>query len=615
VLVLCASAGSVPLGAADPVFTDATAASNLIAVTAPALTFRFSPLTTAPFLGAGAVGDFDNDGWQDFYVVTGGIGPDHLFMNDRDGTFTDRAAIAGIAEPHHGMAAAVGDYDGDGWLDIFVASYGPAALFPQPGRHRLWQNQGDGTFIDRAAVAGVAFSNPSFPDGFGAAFGDIDLDGDLDLFVPHWLAWTGNTLFRNEGNGTFTDVTVAAGVFDIATRSFSAAFCDMDGDRYPELLVTGDYDTSRYYVNDGDGTFTDSTALSGTGLDDNAMGHAIGDLDDDGALDWYVTSIHSVATPLPQVPGTGNMLYRGLGGHAYQEIAAAAGVNDGGWGWGTVAVDANHDGRLDLVETNGFDSAGEWFGELSRLFSNDGTVPLHFTDVALSAGFDHDGDGRGLLHFDADNDGDQDLVVIGYQEPLAFYRNESTSLPDRHWLRVLLDTRQVPSLAPHGFGTRVIATAGGTSRARVLHGGSGYNGTSELSVHFGLGSATVIDELRIEWADGTETVIDGVSADQTLTVAAGVSGEFVRADCNHDALFDLADPIFLLVTLFAGTSAPHLACPSACDGDDSGALDIADGIALLGALFGASRGIPSPHPGCGPDPSPDLPCTAYLLCP
>ena len=193
------------------------------------------------------------------------------------------------------------------------------------------------------------------------------------------------------------------------------------------------------------------------------MGATIADFNGDGLFDWYVTSIYTPASYLQGIPGDGNMLYMSQGNHVYTESSTLAGVNDGGWGWGTVAVDFNHDGLIDIFETNGWlqengPAGPEWVNERSYVYQNLGGN--NFADVALACGVRHNGQGRGLANLDYDNDGDQDVVIFSYNEPLRVYRNDLVG-PDSNWLRVFLDTSRNLLLAPNGFGAKVLVTAGG----------------------------------------------------------------------------------------------------------------------------------------------------------
>ena len=467
-----------------------------------------------PFNGGGAVGDFNRDGYEDLFVLGGGSQPDRLYMNDRDGTFTERAADWGVDHTHFGGGVAVGDYDGDGWLDLFVSSAGPPEEGPVVGRHRLYRNTGLGRFEEVAQAAGVDTTTTEIPSGKSASFGDIDLDGDLDLVVLGFTDPLGGAhLFRNEGDGTFTNVTDTA-LPPKPMHGFSVRVVDMNGDRYPELLIAADFETSGYFVNRTDGTFADRTVASGTGLDRNGMGNTVADLDGDGVLDWYVTSIQREPPDLPD----GNRLYRGLGGDNYEEIATIAGVSDGAWGWGTEAVDVDHDGRPDLVEVNGWEVGPDqtYAGKPAYLFLN--SYQGGYLDIASQAGFDHSGEGRGLIRFDLENDGDQDLVVLDNDGPLQLFRNDTAT--SNHWIRLRFDTRLDPGLAPDGYGTRVRLEAGGRSHHGVLHGSCTFLTQSELSLHFGLREATVVDELMVRWADGRVTTLEDVAVDRTHTIAS-----------------------------------------------------------------------------------------------
>ena len=524
-LIATASGGAA---ASDATFVEVSADVGLAAMQAPSPNLFLSVADVSRMMGAGAVGDFDNDGWPDVFVLSGGTQPDRLFMNE-GGTFVDRAVEAGLADQHIGLGAAVGDYDGDGWQDIFVVSWGRSVDSNDPvaDDHRLYRNNGDGTFTDVADEAGLSDLGWFLPAGWGPAFGDMDLDGDLDLAIPSWTQG-GTRIFRNEGDGTFTDVSTSAGLTETAIHGFAARFVDMDGDRYPELLVAGDYGTSRYYRNDGDGTFTDVTGSSGTGLDGNGMGHAVEDLDNDGDMDWFVTSIFTVTGSSPSIPGDGNYLYRNDGDHVFAVPGNAQATVDGGWGWGVEAIDIDHDGRLDLVETNGWplpnlDGRLEWDGERCYVWRNLGD--MSFQDVTIACGLDWTGQGRGLVRIDHDLDGDQDVIIFAYEDQLRLYRNDLAPTPDRGWLRVRLDTSAHPRLAPDGYGARVEVRTGELVQTRQVHGGSTFASQSELTAHFGLGSAKVIDEIRVTWNDGSVTRMVDVAPNANLLIESGLSGD------------------------------------------------------------------------------------------
>ena len=537
------------VGGADAVFTDATAAAGIDA--------SQGPLFGDSFLAGGAVGDFNGDGFQDIFYPTGGMTPDRLYLNTGDGTFTDEAVAAGLALAHRGTAAAVADYNDDGRLDLFVTSLGPAGGAAD-GFHKLYRNEGndgDGVpvFTDVAVAAGVNDSTPSGIDGYGAAWGDYDLDGDLDLAVAGWNSGSNNRVFRNNGDGTFDDLTETLGLGALATagtNGFAPRFADMDGDRYPELIWIGDFGTSLYFRNDG-GTFTDITASTGTGLDFNEMGITVADFDRDGDFDFYVTTI-----------GTNN-LYINAGGHSYTNEANLAGVSNTAWGWGTVAIDADHDGIADIAATT--QSGRQWFFRGTGVIAG---IP-RFVDRTNAAGFVTSISGRGLANADFDNDGDQDLVIFPRSGPLTLFRNDlDASGGDANWLRVFLDNGGASGITPNGIGSVVRVSAGGQTSMGRIDGGSNYLSQSELSAHFGVGDASVIDELRIEWTDGSVTTLEDVAVNQTLTVEAG------GAAC----LADIAEPtgVLDLADLQAFVSAFVAGAPVADVAEPVGVFDLAD---------------------------------------
>lgn len=480
-------------------FSNQTAAAGITAL--------HSAAYSASFAAGGAVGDFNRDGYQDIFLASGGNFPDRLYINQGDGTFLDRAAAWGIAATHRGTGAVVGDFDNDGWLDLYVTSLGPVNA-GAPGYHKLYHNLGGYGFSDVAVAMGV--NSTGTADGWGGAFGDYDNDGDLDLAVCGWLQGASNRLFRNDG-GTFTDVTVSSGIAPSLTNihGFAIKWADMDGDQDQDLIWIGDFGTSKYFVNNGNGTFTDFTAGSGTAHDGTEMGVTVTDINEDGLLDFYVTTINS------------NNLYINQGNNVFVNQANSAAVEFGGWGWGTVAIDMNHDTLLDLVATSA--SSNQY------AFRNVSPTPqnLQFQEVASSIGLNSLVSGRGLSNIDFDNDGDQDLVIFPHNGPLQLFRNDLTG-PDTHWLRVFLERGCSSSVPADGVGATVQATVGTRTWTRLVEAGNNYLSNSELSAHFGLGAASVVDTLTVNWPDGQVSTLVNVAVDQTLTILAPSS-----AACSH----------------------------------------------------------------------------------
>jgi len=450
-----------------------------------------------PILGGGVVADFNNDGWQDLFITTGGNGPDKLFINHQ-GLFTDEAASWGLTEVHLSAAAAAADFNGDGLTDLFVTSMGTPGQ-PATGQHKLYKNTG-GAFVDMAPQAGVHTTSAVQADGWSPSWGDYDLDGDLDLVVAGFLeASDGDKLFRNNGDETFTDVTVTAGLSSLSgTHGYAPRFVDMNNDRYPELIWIGDFSTSRYFINNTDGTFTDATVSSGTSLDNSEMGITIGDYDQNGWFDFYVTTI-----------GTNNF-YLNQGNHQFSNIAAINGTENSGWGWGVTSLDFNHDGGLDMVTTVQEDRLHAYLNQLT------GPIP-EFLEVGMVIGLHTVVNGRGVARLDFDNDGDQDMMVFPGGQPFTLFQNDLTG-SDIHWLRVFLNTDEVSGQAPHGVGAVVRITIGQDQQFRTITAGNNYMSQDEMSAHFGLGEQTMIDELRVSWPGGSFTTLQQVAADQTLTI-------------------------------------------------------------------------------------------------
>jgi enediyne biosynthesis protein E4 len=461
-------------------------------------------------VGGGTIGDFNSDGWPDVYMPSGGLVPDYLYINDGDGTFTESGAAWGLTDLHFGVGSAVGDFDNDGWQDLYVCSFGPAGAAGK-GHNKLYRNNGHGGFTDVALAAGV--NDPSEGNNcYGAAFGDYDEDGDLDLFVTAYsFGNRGNTLYRNEGDGTFSDVTTAVGILDIrTTHGFVPNFVDLNQDGYVDILLIADTGTSKYFQNNGDATFTEAnTAIPDLRLP-NAMGQATGDFDNDLDLDFYVSDIYYPSSGIG-----GNRLFVNDGtGTNWVERAPTAGVKAAGWAWGVVATDMDNDGWQDLASTNGW--FGSWEGYPSRLFHNQGNGS--FQEVAGICGLSHYGQGRSMLRLDADRDGDEDLIVTESNGPISFFQNETNN--GNHWLRLSFDTSAVAGLAPHGIGTEVYLRSGTRQVYRQLDSCQSYLGQSELSLHVGLGSLDRIDEVEVHWADGRVSIFPQVAVDQHLVIRA-----------------------------------------------------------------------------------------------
>ncbi|GAB4188917.1 MAG: CRTAC1 family protein [Wenzhouxiangellaceae bacterium] len=499
-LLVCLLSPSLLLAQSDGSFSDQTVASGIDA--------QFGGDGMHSFLAGGAVGDFNGDGWQDVFIPTGGNGPDQLWINNQNGSFSEQAATWGVALEHRSSAAAAADYDNDGRLDLFVTSLGPDSN-SATGAHRLYRNTGT-AFNDVASSAGVAFSSTGSADGWGAAWGDYDLDGWLDLAIAGWNdTATGNRLYRNNGDGTFSDVTSSAGLANLSgTNGFAPRFVDMDGDRYPELIWIGDFSTGHYYINNGDGTFSDGTAASNTNTDGTEMGMAVADWDEDGDFDFYVTTINT------------NNLYINQGNHTYSNQASSAGVVNTGWGWATTAVDFNNDSLVDIVATAQNDR--------HYAFINRGLgAGLDFDEIGTSNGVGISVNGRGLSHFDYDNDGDQDLISFPRSGSVRLLRND-LNVAGRNWLRIFLDRGSAIDIPAHGIGSVIELTIGARTLLGRIDGGSNYLSQNELSAHFGLDTATQIDQLLVRWTNGETTTLENVTVNQTITVAA--NGELILRD-------------------------------------------------------------------------------------
>jgi hypothetical protein len=473
-------------------------------------------------IGAGGVaaGDFDGDGYVDLYVVVGEGGTDRLFRNQRDGTFVDRASQAGVVRAGGSSTGPLFfDYDGDGRLDLLVGGVRttPVALF---------HNVGDGTFSDVTAASGLAgLGNTS-----SATAADYDGDGWVDLFLGRWGSITGAChLWRNLG-GHFQcvdhevglDLGLADGLMD---QTYTANFVDLDGDGALDLLMASDSGQSTVWMQ-RQRRFINVTNRDQTKED--GMGAAVGDYDGDGQMDWFVSAISGrVGAPGLTMEGTGNRLYRGLGGGAFEDVTDAAGVREGGWGWGASFSDFNNDGWLDLVHVSGWYHAGiNQYDVPARLFLGGPTGRFH--ESAEGLGLNDRINGRGVVCFDYDQDGDVDIFVAHNNAPHKLWRNDGGNAG--HYLDV-----SVVGMAPNLFavGATVEVTAAGRTQIRTVRDGSNYVSQDPFEAHFGLGDLTSVDRVKVRWPDGKELMLHNVGVDRRLEVKPGGPVVSPSTGCAH----------------------------------------------------------------------------------
>jgi len=499
--------------------------------------------------GVGLI-DYDNDGWLDIYMVNGSTfdalsgktTPPHaaLFHNNHDGTFTDVAAAAGVTNDRWGFGVAIGDYDNDGWPDIYVSNY---------GKNRLYHNNHDGTFTDVAEKAGVTLGNWST----GATFGDYDGDGRLDLFVPGYIHFDLNNLpltseyncqfrgtpvmcgprglkgepdhlFHNNGDGTFTDVSEKAGVEDKNRYyGFTAVFVDVNNDGKQDLIVTDDSTPNYLYINNGDGTFEDASfssgfALNQQGREQAGMGLAIGDYRNNGLLDLYTGTFSDDYKPLFRNDGDAN----------FTEIGPEMGVAEMTYPfltWATEFIDYDNDGWKDIFLVNGHvypqvdqNNWGTSFAERPLLFhSMDKGTKFQLMPAVIGTGLADVIPGRGAAFGDLFNDGKIDVVINNIDHVPSLMRNVNDD--KNNWVAFkLTGSGKSPRDA---VGTKVFLTADGMrQRNDVLSGGS-YESSNDQRPHFGVGAATKIDDVEIDWTDGKVEHITVPSVDRIFAVEEG----------------------------------------------------------------------------------------------
>ena len=499
--------------------------------------------------------DYDNDGWLDIYLVNGSTydalagkaTPPHaaLFHNNHDGTFTEVTQIAGVANDRWGYGCAVGDYNNDGWPDLYVTNY---------GKNRLYRNNHDGTFTDVAETAGVGIGTWST----GATFGDYDGDGRLDLFVdgyakidlanpplsgtkavgysycqyrgvpvmcgPRGLQGEHDHLFHNNGDGTFTDVSKKLGVDDPnGYYGLGALFVDVNGDGKPDLLVANDSTPNYLYINKGNGTFEDDSYTSGYALNADGrevanMGIAAGDYENNGHLSLVNTTFADDYNVLFQNDGTG----------FFTDVSYQAGIAQASIPFVSFAdgfLDYDNDGWKDLLIINGHvypqvDQHPEWgqsYAQRPLLFHNLKNGKFELVPAVEGTGLAVVTVGRGAAFGDIFNDGKIDVVINSMDGIPILLRNVN---PDHHhWVELKLVGG--PKSPRDAVGATVYLTAGGIrQRGDVLSGGS-YLSSNDLRVHFGIGDAEKIDAVEIHWPSGAKEIIKLPAVDRIYTIAEG----------------------------------------------------------------------------------------------
>jgi hypothetical protein len=538
---------------APVIFTDITQIAGLEKFRHLSGTPQKTTILEAPGSGV-ALLDYDNDGWLDIYLLNGstvaamkGTAPAPramLFHNNHDGTFTDVTARAEVANERWGFGVAVGDYDNDGWPDMYIANY---------GENRLYHNNHDGTFTDVARRAGVTLGGWST----GPAWGDYDHDGRLDLFVPGYvktdidhpvLAGKGGLpegacqnrgvnvfcgplglpgeqdhLFHNNGDGTFTDTSEKAGVSDRAGRyGFASVFVDVDDDGWVDLVVANDSSANYLYRNRKDGTFEDAGygsgfALSEEGRAQASMGIAVGDYNRDGKVDLFVTTFSDDYKPL----------YRDDGQGYFTDVSFRVGLGNPTipfLGWGTGFLDFDNDGLLDLFIANGHvypvadrTDWGTTWAQRPLLFRNVDGKKFQEVPAATGSGLAVVIPGRGAAFGDLFNDGHMDVVINNIDSNPTLLRN--TVKNANHWVGLkLIGGSKSPRDA---IGAKVFLTVDGIRRRADVFSGASYASSSDPRVHFGLGASLKVDRVEIEWPSGATEEIELQEVDRIYIIREG----------------------------------------------------------------------------------------------
>jgi hypothetical protein len=599
---------TAPHAIAVPTFTNVTQSAGINHV-------QSSTPGVEGMTGGAAAADFDGDGLVDLYF-TRVDASDVLYRNTGSG-FVDVSAQAGFTQSLPTSGASFADIDNDGDLDLYVtATSHPryylyindgAGHFNEEGLARGAAVMGDPGITRRGM--GVAFG-----DYDGDGFLDI-----LTSDHSRPMATSGSRLLRNLGPanpGHFEDVTHAAGL-DVYRQAlavqntayrFTPQFTDLDLDGHPDIVFSADSRTSQLFWNNGDGTFTDGTIAAGVGTDKSGMGSALADYDGDGDMDWFVSAIFD--TPFVGV-NPGNRLYRNNGDRTFTDVTTAAGVRNSGsgselsWGWGTTFLDYDNDTHQDLAITDGWIALG-YGGDHTTLRRNNGDGT--FTDVSTSSGITDTGQGRALLRVDYDADGDEDILIANYGAAPILYRNDGGN--SANWLNVRTEGT-ISNRDGIGAFIKVIPDIDHpeTFQVREIASGDSYLAQSELTAHFGLGDfAGPIDLIEVHWpASGITQPFTNIPINSTLLAKERLPGDF-----NDDLVVDAADYVVWRSSLdMEGTNLPA---------DGSGPTSLPDGVvdqwdfSFWATNFGAARTSSRPASSLSTLSAavPEPPCAAFL---